>query len=98
MRIVAYPGGMSDTKSPVYLDADLLARVEGLANAAGLQRDEYVEDALRQYLAGRDLVSLQREISTRTGLGFDDALDLIYAERNEARRERTNGGASGPER
>lgn len=86
---------MSDTKNPVYLDADLLARLEGLADEAGVDRDTYVEDALRRHLAGRDLVALQREVSSRTDLAFEDALDLVYAERDAARAERASGEAAG---
>lgn len=94
-RCLSYPVDMSDTKNPVYLDADLLARLEGLADEAGVDRDTYVEDALRRYLAGRDLVALQREISSRTGLAFEDALDLVYAERDAVRAERASGEAAG---
>ncbi|MBS3939845.1 MAG: hypothetical protein KG028_02685 [Actinobacteria bacterium] len=86
---------MSDTKNPVYLDADLLARLEGLADEAGVDRDAYVQDALRRYLAGRDLVALQREVSSRSGVGFDDALALVYAECDVARAESTSGEAPG---
>lgn len=43
---------MSDTNNPVHLDADLLARLEGLADEAGVDRDTYVEDALRRHPAG----------------------------------------------
>lgn len=86
---------MSDTKNPVYLDADLLARLEGLADEAGVDRDVYVEDALRRYLAGRDLIALQREVSSRADLAFDDAMDLVYVERDAARAERASGEAAG---
>lgn len=79
---LAYSAGMSDTKDPVYLDADLLARVDALADEAGVDRDEYVEDGLRRYLAGRDLVALQREVSGRAAVPFEDALELVYAERD----------------
>ncbi len=82
---------MSDTKSPVYLDVELLARVDELADDAGVDRDEYVEDALRRYLAGRDLVALQREVSARTDIAFEDALALAYGGRDAARAERATG-------
>jgi hypothetical protein len=88
---LTYPEGMSDTKSPVYLDANLLARVEGLADEAGVGRDEYVEDALRRYLAGRDLVALQREVSARTDVPFEEALKLVYGERDTRRAEQATG-------
>lgn len=87
-ELLAYAVGMSDTKNPVYLDADLLARVDGLAREAGIDRDEYVEDALRRYLAGQDLVALQREVSGRTNVAFEEALQLVYAERDAVRAER----------
>jgi len=93
--MLTYAVTMSDTKNPVYLDADLLARLEGLADEAGVDRDAYVQDALRRYLAGRDLVALQREVSSRSGVGFDDALDLVYAERDVARAESTSGETPG---
>lgn len=83
---------MSKTRDPVYLDAELLARVDALAAAAGVERDEYVEDALRRYFAGRDLVALQHEVSQRADLRFDDALELVYAQRDEARAIRTTSG------
>lgn len=82
---------MNDTKRPVYLDADLLARLERLADEAGVDRDEYVQDALRRYLAGQDLVALQREASSRSGIAFADALDLVHAERDVARADTAPG-------
>ena len=93
--MLTYAGTMSNTKNPVYLDADLLARLEVLADEAGVDRDAYVQDALRRHLAGRDLVALQREVSSRSGVAFDDALDLVYSERNAARAESASGGAAG---
>jgi metal-responsive CopG/Arc/MetJ family transcriptional regulator len=95
--MLTYAVTMSDTKNPVYLDADLLARLEGLADEAGVDRDAYVQDALRRYLAGRDLVALQREVSTRSGVAFDDALDLVYSERDAARAESASGETAGPQ-
>lgn len=85
---------MSDTKNPVYLDADLLARVDGLAHKAGVDRDECVETALRRYLAGRDLVALQREVSRRGDVPSKDALELVHAERDAARAGREGGLAA----
>lgn len=88
---------MSETKSPVYLDAQLLARVDGLADKARLDRDEYVEDALRRYVAGRDLVSLQRDVSSRADVPFEDALELTHAERDALRAERATGETADPQ-
>jgi metal-responsive CopG/Arc/MetJ family transcriptional regulator len=85
---------MSDSKIAVYIDADLLTRLEGLADDAGVDRDAYVQDALRRYLAGRDLVALQREVSAGSDVAFDDALDLVYAERDAARAEEAPGGTA----
>lgn len=92
--MLAYAVTMSDTKNPVYLDADLLARLEGLADQAGVDRDAYVQDALRRYLAGQDLVALQREVSSRSDVAFDDALNLVYSERDAARAELASGEAA----
>lgn len=91
----AYPVDMSDTKSPVYLDADLLARLDRFADEAGVDRDTYVEEALRRHLAGSDLVALQREVSARSRMSFEDALGLVHAERDAARSERASGQADG---
>ncbi len=80
---------MSETKSPVYLDAELLARIDRFADKAGVDREEYVEDALRRYLAGRDLIALQREVSARTDIAFEDALESCTP--NATRTERATG-------
>ncbi|MEX1271781.1 MAG: hypothetical protein WD990_11785 [Acidimicrobiia bacterium] len=87
---------MRDDDDGVLVEADLLARFDRLAEEAGVDRDSYIEDGLRRYLSGQDLVGLQREVSTRADVTFADALDLPDAERDAARAERTSGEGAGP--
>jgi len=41
------------------------------------------------------MVALQRKGSSRSGIEFDDALKLVYSERDTARAESASGEAAG---
>lgn len=77
---------MSDTRSPVQLDDELLRLAEEQARRTGRDRDEVISDAVRRQLAADDLTDLKATISARSQLTFEEALELVYCERDANRR------------
>lgn len=73
---------MSDTRSPVHLDDELLRLAEEQARRTGRDRDELINDAVRRQLAADDLADLQATVAVRSQLTFEQALELVYAERD----------------
>ena len=77
---------MSDTRSPVQLDDELLRLADKQARRTGRDRDEVISDAVRRQLAADDLTDLQATIGARSQLTFEEALELVYSERDANRR------------
>ncbi len=83
------------TKTPVYIDRELLRAIKLLAASTGRHDYDIVEDALRQYLdavmaaAGREeLRGLLSQIGDQTDRTGDETLELVYAELHAARQAR----------
>lgn len=77
---------MSETRSPVQLDDELLRLADKQARRTGRDRDEVIGDAVRRQLAADDLTDLQGTIGARSQLTFEEALELVYSERDANRR------------
>lgn len=76
---------MSDTRSPVQLDDELLRLADKQARRTGRDRDEVISDAVRRQLAADDLIDLQATIGARSQLTFEEAHELVYSERDANR-------------
>lgn len=79
---------MSRVHIEVELDEAVLRETERAAAQAGRRRDEVIEDVLRRELAGRRLDEVVARVRARSDLTGEQALALVYEERDALRVER----------